>query len=94
MKIERYTPEHLSVNTTIFKPPRLPDKAESPGRASGTDRADISVAGQSISYLVQQVLRHPETREKVVLELQAKIASGTYSVSDDQVTEAILSGLK
>ncbi|TDA69434.1 MAG: flagellar biosynthesis anti-sigma factor FlgM [Clostridia bacterium] len=90
MKIERYSPEELPVSMRTPLPPRLPAKAEAPGRPPEMDRADISTAGRSISYLVLQVLAHPEIRGELVRELQAKIASGAYTVSSDQVAEAIL----
>lgn len=90
MKIERYLPEHLPVSTTVARPSRLPDKTQAPNQSYKTDRADISVASRSISYLVQQVLLYPEIREELIRELQEKIASGTYTVPYDRVAEAIL----
>ncbi|WP_172839037.1 flagellar biosynthesis anti-sigma factor FlgM [Thermanaeromonas toyohensis] len=69
-------------------------KTGEPGKQETLDRADISSAARFLRELLQRSAELPEVREAKVGELRARILSGTYHVSLDDLVDSILRELK
>ena len=58
---------------------------------SGQDQAQFSVDGQTIQQLQAYLSQVPEVRQDRVEALRQAVSSGTYQVSDQQLSDAIAS---
>jgi flagellar biosynthesis anti-sigma factor FlgM len=60
---------------------------------SGQDQAQLSVGGQTIQQLNFSLSQVPEVRQERVDALRQVVSSGSYQVSDQQLSDAIGSEL-
>ena len=56
---------------------------------SGQDQAQFSVDSQTIQQLQASLLQVPEVRQERVEALRQAVSSGSYQVSDQQLSDAI-----
>jgi negative regulator of flagellin synthesis FlgM len=60
---------------------------------SGQDQTQLSVGGQTIQQLKSSLSQVPEVRQERVDALRQVVSSGSYQVSDQQLSDAIGSEL-
>ena len=63
--------------------------AESDQSTDGSDKADLSSEAQQFSRLSSQIANVPEVRQDRVASLKSAIQSGSYSVSNAQIAQAM-----
>ena len=61
--------------------------------SSGQDQTQFSVDGQTLQQLKAQISQMPEVRQDRVDALRQAVSSGSYQVSDQQLSDAIGSDL-
>ena len=71
--------------------PNQPDRSAS--ISSGQDQAQLSVDNDTIQSLKSSLAEMPEVRQERVQALRQAVASGSYQVSDQQLSDAIRSDL-
>ena len=80
-----------------------PDKLTRPGSStqqnhpvpadSSQDQAQLSVSNQTLEQLKAALSQVPEVRQDRVDALRQAVSSGTYNVSDQQLSDAIASDM-
>lgn len=66
-------------------------KYKETGKTSFSDTLEISQAGRDLQVARSAVSAAPDVREDRIAALKAQIENGTYSVSDDDLVEKLLS---
>ena len=66
------------------------DVPEPPKATPKIDRADFSAQAEEIADVKRLLDEMPDVREDRVKELSAKIASGAYKVSNEEIAEMML----
>ena len=87
-----YVPENLQpdkVARPVAQAQQNPSTAVSPGQ----DQAQLSVDNGTIQQLKANLSQVPEVRQERVSALRQAISSGSYQVSDQQLSNAISSDL-
>ncbi|GFN24189.1 flagellar biosynthesis anti-sigma factor FlgM [Thermanaeromonas sp. C210] len=91
MKINGQSPINLPLILEAYRRPARPEAKEP---EVGCDRAEISPRARQLQELVRLISELPAVRADKVEELRAKISSGNYRVSLEDLAESLWRELK
>ena len=74
----------------VAPPPVLGSVATAPARRTPGAQADFSPEAREVQRVVSIVAQEPDVREDVVAALRARIESGDYHVTGEQIGEMIV----